>query len=296
MNYILLDFEWDAFYCPAEKGFVNEILQFGAVKLNAQLQPVDRFSADVKSCLSKKLSGRFKALTGITNDQMLAGIPLKQALSAYKEWAGEDTLTLTWSDTDLHVLYKNCALFLKQPELACLGCYADLQKIFHAYLAQQGNPQTNQISLENAAGMLNISFEEENLHCAVDDSALSAAILQHCANKVELDPFVRDTNHPDFYKRLMYKPHYITDIQNKAVDKASLKPTCQKCGAPLQRLSKWRYCNGWFRADFFCQTCKRRFDFGASFKQYYDRVAIRQRFFAKRKWQKKKPAAPVSKE
>lgn len=292
MNYILLDFEWDAFYCPAEKGFVNEILQFGAVKLNEQLQLIDRFSVDVKSSLSKKLSGRFKALTGITNNQMLAGIPLKQAVLDYKSWAGEDTLTLTWSDTDLHVLHKNCALFLKQPELACLGLYADLQKIFHTYLSQQGNPQTNQISLENAAGLLNIFFKEENLHSAVDDSLLSAAILQQCVNKVNIKSFVLDTNHPDFYKRLLYKPHYINNIQHKAVDKASLRPVCPKCGAVLQRLSKWRYCNGWFRADFFCQSCKRRLDYGASFKQYYDRVAIRLRFFEKRKKPKNKSVVP----
>lgn len=289
MNYILLDFEWDCFYCPAAKGFVNEILQFGAVKLNENFKFISTFSADVRSSLSKKLSGRFKKLTGITNEQMLAGVPLRQALQDYRSWAGEDCLTLTWSDTDLHVLHKNCELFLKTTAPACLGRYADLQKIFHAFLAAGGNPQTNQVSLENAARMLNIPFREEDLHCALDDSKLSAKILGQCAQSVALQPFIRNTNQPEFYKRLMYKPHYVADLNSPAVDKALLKPCCEKCGQPLQRLNKFKFINGFFRADFYCKACKTKYNFGVSFKQYYDRIITKQRFFVRKK--RKKSAA-----
>lgn len=268
---------------------MNEILQFGAVKLNESLCPVETFRADVRSCLSKRLSGRFKTLTGITNEQMLAGDSLGRVLQKYRAWAGEGNLTLTWSDTDLHVLYKNCELFLKSPNLARLGLYADLQKIFHAFLAANGNPQTNQVSLENAARMLSIPFREEDLHCALDDSLLSAKILQQCSSRVELQPFVRNTNQPKFYQRLMYKPHYITDIKHPGIDSASLKPCCEKCRQPLQRLNKFKLINGFFRADFYCKSCKTKYNFGASFKQYYDKIVTKQRFFVRKKRPKARP-------
>ena len=284
MHYILLDFEWDCFYCHAIDGFVNEILQIGAVKLNDDFQQIGKFSVDICSTLSTKLSGRFKRLTGITNEQMRAGIPLKEALLAYKKWAGEEAaVTFTWSDTDLHVLHKNCALFLKDTAPAHLGYYADLQKIFHAYLAQQGTPQTNQISLENAAIMLHIPFSESNLHRALDDSALSALILSKCAPSINIQSFVRDTNQAEFYQRLLYKPHYINSISDKHIDPAALKAKCERCGKSLQRLTKWRYINGWFRADFYCSNCHLKVNFGSSFKQYYDHVVTRQRFFTKPK-------------
>ena len=43
MNYIIFDLEWNNAYSYAKKGFMNEIIEIGAVKLNERLEIVDTF-------------------------------------------------------------------------------------------------------------------------------------------------------------------------------------------------------------------------------------------------------------
>lgn len=80
MIYIILDMEWDGAYCPKISRFINQIIQIGAVKLNENFEIIDTFEKTVRSSFSKKVSGRFTALTGITTDDMRAGIPLEKPL------------------------------------------------------------------------------------------------------------------------------------------------------------------------------------------------------------------------
>ena len=37
MNYVILDLEWNAAYSRKLKGYINEIIEFGAVKCDEQL-------------------------------------------------------------------------------------------------------------------------------------------------------------------------------------------------------------------------------------------------------------------
>ena len=43
MNYIILDLEWDSVYVKHIGGFMNQILQIGAVKLNENFDIIDVF-------------------------------------------------------------------------------------------------------------------------------------------------------------------------------------------------------------------------------------------------------------
>ena len=49
---------------------MNEIIEIGAVKLNNKLETVDTFKQLVMPKLTKKLSGRCKNLTNITNEEL----------------------------------------------------------------------------------------------------------------------------------------------------------------------------------------------------------------------------------
>jgi hypothetical protein len=63
MNYIILDLEWDSTYFKAQKKFINQILQIGAVKLDQNFDIVDTFEATIKSAISNRVTGRFAKLT-----------------------------------------------------------------------------------------------------------------------------------------------------------------------------------------------------------------------------------------
>lgn len=56
MNIVILDLEWNGAYSRRLHGFINEIIEFGAVKLDAQLNITDRFSCFVKPQVTKKIS------------------------------------------------------------------------------------------------------------------------------------------------------------------------------------------------------------------------------------------------
>ncbi len=107
MHYIILDLEWDSTYFPKQKRFINQILQIGAVKLNETFELVGTFDVTVKSSISKKVTGRFAKLTGITTQIMLDGVPFDSAVERYNAWVGENTVTMTWSNSDLYTILEN---------------------------------------------------------------------------------------------------------------------------------------------------------------------------------------------
>ena len=130
MNYIILDLEWDNAYCQKLGKPINQILQIGAVKLDEDFNICDTFEVNIKSALSKKVSNRFALLTGITTEDMLKGIKLEEAFLRYNEWAGTDTVTLTWSNSDLYAIMQNEEMLPKGIRMH-IEKYMDLQKYIH---------------------------------------------------------------------------------------------------------------------------------------------------------------------
>ncbi len=277
MNYIVLDLEWNSAYFKAQGRFINEIIQIGAVKLNESMTIIDSFQIVIKSAISKKLSNRVIELTGITNEQMNAGIGFSDAVDMYNAWAGEDTVTLTWSDSDLFAIADNSGAFLKGEKTLNIEKYVDLQTYIQNELKLMGHSITSQISLANAATMLGVSIDGFDLHTAKDDAELSALMLgkTYCAER--FIPLVRDTADPNFYKRLFFKPYYISNLKDKRINTNYLRFTCNHCQKRLARQNKWKYKNNWFRAEFLCENCNIRLKCMISFKQTFDKVVVKKR-------------------
>ncbi len=279
MYYILMDLEWNDAYCKKVGGFVNEIVEIGAVKLDEGFNEIDRFSIIVRSAITNRLSTRFRELTGMTNEQMKDGTPFGEAWAMYKSWAGDDAITLTWSNSDLHTLYHNCVNFIGEPKAAEIGKYVDLQKYFQYELSLKGKNEKNQISLSNAAILFEIDFESETLHHALDDSCIAAAILRKCYVKEHFDNFIVDTSRDDFYKRMMYKVRYISDINDPAINKEQLIFSCPKCKKQAKRVSVWRPGKPWLNASFLCNNCDYKFKAAIALKKFYDRVEVKKKVF-----------------
>ena len=154
MRYILLDFEWNNTYSVPLKRFINEIMEIGAVMLNDAFEVIDTFESVIRSALTKRLRSGFTELTGITNERMLAGKPFLEAVESYRNWArvGDDTITLTWSNSDLYAITENCENFLPEGASFPIGNYVDLQGFVQQYLKEKGVELTGQISLAKRAG------------------------------------------------------------------------------------------------------------------------------------------------
>lgn len=274
MNYIILDMEWDNAYCPKVKGFINQILQIGAVKIDENMRITDTFDVTVKSEFAKKVSKRCTELTGITTEKMLAGVPLAAAINRYNEWAGSDTVTLTWSNSDLYTVLQNEKL-LPDGVRMHIEKYMDLQKYIQNEMRLCGMEVSGQVSLANAAEMLGVTTEGIELHNAKDDSLLSAALLKKHYCPERMKQYIKDTSQKDFYERLRFKPYYISDISNRLIDNKQLRFFCDVCGGAAKRKSRWRFNNRWFTAEFCCGECKRRFVGRISFRKTYDDVIVK---------------------
>ena len=277
MDYIVLDLEWNSAYYKPQGRFINEIIQIGAVKLDDNFKVIDTFQVYIKSQIVKKLSNRVIELTGITNDKMSSGITFREAVSRYNKWAGEDTITMTWSNSDLYAIVENTRIFLENSIKFGLYNYLDLQSYIQGELKLMGHPITNQISLANAAEMLGISTEGFELHNAKDDAYLCGVMLKNTYNKERFEKLIKNAQEQSFYERLFFRPYYIANINDARINKNSLKFICPECKTPVKRQNKWKFKNNWLRAELLCNDCGVKYRGMISFKQTYDKLIVKKR-------------------
>ena len=251
MNIVILDLEWNGAYSRRLHGFINEIIEFGAVKLDAQLNITDRFSCFVKPQVTKKISAVISDLTNITDANLLDARPYMQVMSRFKKWAG-DCVIATWGTSDILALIENCRYFGGGETVPFLQRYVDLQQYVEKRLDEDGKEQ---LGLSKAAELLSIDDGALDHHRALDDSVLSAMVLERIYTKDTFRPFIQDCKDPEFYRRITFKTTYICDVNSPLIEKEHLHFTCEKCGGEAKRRGKWTVKNKSLRSTFKCEKC-----------------------------------------
>lgn len=274
MNYIIMDLEWNNSYMKSAEKFINEIIEIGAVKLDADLNTVDTFSELIKPVVSKKLRSRIKNLTHITNEDVRHGRPFSQVIKEFADWVGEDALIMTWGDTDIRTLQTNFKYFLNIKNIEFIEKYADLQKFCQCFINMEN---VQQAGLSYAAGCLEIDPEKYPHHRALDDSLLSAECFKKVFNADKLAEFIKACD-KDFYARLDFKPYVIKDKNDPLIDKNLFNCYCDICGGKVEVKKKWKFMNQSFRGIFFCPNCNREFRVNLRVKKFYDRLDIKRNY------------------
>ena len=86
MNYIVFDLEWNQSprgKAGEVKGLPFEIIEIGAVKLDNNLNELDRFCSFIKPAVYTKINTEVKKLTDITNDMVYEGVEFPEAIKAF---------------------------------------------------------------------------------------------------------------------------------------------------------------------------------------------------------------------
>ena len=189
MNIVILDLSGTVVQPPSH-GFINEIIEFGAVKLDAQLNITDPvFSCFVKPQVTKKISAIISDLTNITDANLLDARPYMQVMSRFKKWAG-DCVIATWGTSDILALIENCRYFGGggRPFRFCsaMSIYSSTWKSALARTARSS------FDFSKAAELLSIDDGALDHHRALDDSVLSAMVLERIYTKDTFRPFIQD--------------------------------------------------------------------------------------------------------
>ncbi len=274
MQFVILDLEWNTAYSGKLSHFVNEIIEFGAVKLNEDLEIVDSFASFVKPKIEKKLRGRVKTLTNISNEDVADADGFETVCGRFTEWVGdiENTVVMSWGDMDVRVLIDNCKYFFEDdPHIPFIKYYVDLQAYF---MYMMDLPKAQQIGLSNAATLIDVNPDEFVHHRALGDSELSAVCFKRVFNEDSFGPYIIECN-DDFYKRILFKPYVITDINDKLVDKTAMNCACHTCGKQATQLTDWKVTNSSFVALFYCKECKVKYRVSLQYKKSYSQLAIK---------------------
>lgn len=276
MQFIVMDLEWNNAYCPKTKGYINEIIEIGAVKVDGNMKVTDKFSVIIKAQVNKKINGRIKALTHITNKEISNGVPFFKAFSMFRAWVGEEeNVFLTWGDGDIRTLVKNYEYFLNKKSIPYVNNYCDAQKYCQSFIASASASQ--QIGLSSAAVELGINPDNFPHHRALDDSILTAACIEKVFDSQKINKFILKCD-KSFYDKLAFKPKVIKDMDNPLVDKSKFNCVCDICGGKVKKKKDWKFINQSFRADFYCPHCERNFKLCVRFKQYYDKIDVKRTF------------------
>lgn len=175
---IVFDMEWNMGYNPKTfqyHGFTQtvrgEVIQIGAVKMDGQTI-TDRFSVVMRPRLFPRLHHHVAKVTGMTQAQVNAGVPIKEGLRQFMDWCGADAALGEWGQDDVPVLKQNLAM--QGLDERWPAKFYDLQRVF---CAQRPRQEGEGMTLESVVERLGIE-KDMNFHDALADAEYTARVCQ----------------------------------------------------------------------------------------------------------------------
>ena len=171
---------------------------------------------------------------------------------------------MTWGVTDIQTLISNNEYYNKNRTLSFLNEYINLQSYCEMCLKRED--ASKQMGLAAAAELLNLEFDGNSLHNALDDSMLAYKCLKELYDPDKIKKFVKKAD-ADFYNRICFKNIFICDNENPLIDKKQLYAVCPVCGVKGRRLNCWQMKN--------CDFCRIKFEGRVQFKLKYEGMQVR---------------------
>ena len=237
MTYIVLDLEWNQPISYQSSTFrkvgdklMFEMIQIGAVKLDASLNPGEAISIPIAPTHYVKIHPRIRRMTGL-DSETLAGAPaFREALQQFAAWCGEDYTLLTWGIDDVSVLYQNIHFF--HCEDIVLPPLCDIQRLFSTV-----HNLKDRSGLKTAMEMVNITPDDTmSFHNALNDAWYTALVF-----KTLPDPSAV-LNYPQEPRPLIHSRHVTRErtegeafasVREALASETAIHPVCPRCGRVL---------------------------------------------------------------
>ncbi len=253
MVYIVIDLEWNGAPLYATGGYFNEIIEIGAVKLNEAFELIDTYQTFIKPTVHKRLTGRVKRLTHISNDEVRAARGFREVRADFARWVGDtNNCLLTWGTGDLLVWLENLKQYRIQANgLEPFGYYCDAQELCQKKLEID---KSKQPGLSLVAEMVGIECGDMEMHRALDDSLVSAECIKRLWDE-NLYLKIRNNADGEFIRKLTFKTVTICDINNTLIKRTMFRRSCPACGARMRRVTDIASKNRAFVANYHCPKC-----------------------------------------
>lgn len=182
MNYIVLDLEFNQGFDFEKNKSVNlipscrfEIIQIGAVKLDKNLNIIDKFNEYIRPNLYKDIHPYVEKITGLTKEFLNDKPFFQQVEPKFKKFIGneEECIFCVWGKSDLRALYRNLSYYNYIKKDLILK-YIDLQDKATKYLKFS---KGGLIGLKSAIEMFGLPIQED-FHDALNDAIYTAEIFK----------------------------------------------------------------------------------------------------------------------
>ncbi|WP_052098172.1 3'-5' exonuclease [Paenibacillus stellifer] len=182
MDYIILDIEFNGRKFASEHPM--EVIEIGAVRLDASLRQVDEFTSLIKPVYFSTLNSFIKKKTGIPQEEIDIAPRFPKVISAFRRWLDQSqdgVLLLTWGGEDMKRIIQDTRMHKLDDTYWMTTPYYDLLK---GLLRAKG--LKNDISVEGALQLLELE-PAGSAHRALGDARMTSEIFRALFEELDLD-------------------------------------------------------------------------------------------------------------
>ncbi len=265
MKYIIMDLEWNG--ATTHSGYFNEIIEIGAIALDEQMNITGEFQTLVAPKQTRKIRGRIKDLTHITNDDLKNADGFITVFKKLKAWIGSgENCMLAWGNSDISVLHENLKWYNMLDDIYIIKNYCDAQQLCQK---AAGISLSKQIGLAAFAELADIEIGDDQLHRALNDSRLTAKCFAKLNTPELFKTFVKKAD-PIFYERMNFKCYNLQDLSDEQIVFSDFMTECPDCGTFMKRLTGFTCRNKKHYAKYRCAVCGKEFNISHTLKITYD--------------------------
>ncbi len=174
-QFIVFDLEWNQSPAGKEASMDRlpfEIIEIGAVKLNASLQIISEFHRLIRPRVYRQMHFKISEVTHMSMEELdMAGEPFDKVMEEFIAWCGEDYRFCTWGSMDLTELQRNMVYHGMEIPFAFPLYYYDLQKIYGMIRGDKRKESLDTVVEELGIG------EDRPFHRALDDAYYTGRIM-----------------------------------------------------------------------------------------------------------------------
>ena len=200
---------------------VNEIIEIGAVKLDAHMQPCEELKVFIKPSVIPVINPKILDITKIDIRDLENGVHFIEGLNKLRDMVSDGDIICSWAKDDIAEIIRNANHYCYN-DLSWINNYLDIQEYVTKILGFRKS-----LSLKNALKALKIKVNEDSLHDALNDSIYTAHVFKNVYNARAIKRYIIE----DVYKMPALE---VTSLEGIELNYDKINQICPKCKKKIE--------------------------------------------------------------